>query len=645
MNRAWPGAGSIGPAARRAARLLRRAARRGLRAVRRWWYAPTETFRTAVRTLGLLVVTGAFSLALGLSTATATSPVGPHMATWSVTLDSTARLDLGPLGEASVDSPAGILGVDVVLGEIPAEAQSGQGTAPVSARALGEALSADGASYVSLASHPELTISSGVRALVDDGLRRAGLIESVILCLVAAARLAAGGRLRDALRAAFSRDTASTLLAVTAAATAVALVVPALRSDTAHGSRIPALAGTPWQDVRLSGRIADVAQAYGPRVTEFLDDNDAFYSTARSNLEVAWAASQAVDGAADVTAANGRVTDPQGVAAAAAAAASRQLGAPATGPAGPATGSAAPATAPSPTTTSSTPTASSTPTPSSSPTPGPEQIADPGATGPWAVRERGRTTVVLTTDLHCNLEMITLAGALDELAGADIHMDDGDLTMTGSEPEQVCVDALTQAVPAGVERVATIGNHDSASTAARLRAQGWTVTDGSVQRVGDLTVLGDVDPDRSPAGGTFQRGAVNATQLGQNLADTTCRAARAGEAVDVVLIHQPYTFGPLVEQGCAPLLVAGHVHEERGVSVSAGSNGQVAQLVSGAGQGGTSLGPVSQDAYLHVLSFDAEGRVVAWRAIVLHPDASVTVGAWQPLPAVVEPTGGTRPTG
>ena len=245
--------------------------------------------------------------------------------------------------------------------------------------------------------------------------------------------------------------------------------------------------------------------------------------------------------------------------------------------------------------------------------------------------------MVLTTDLHCNLDVIALAGRLDGLSGARLHLDDGDLTMTGSSPEQVCVDALTDAIPSGVARVATIGNHDSEATANQLRARGWTVTDGTVQSAAGLRILGDVDADRSPAGGTYQRGSENSAQIGARLARTSCRA---GADVDVVLIHQPYTFGPLVSEGGAPLLLAGHLHQEKGMSVSRGGNTTVTQLISGAGKGGTSIGPVTQDAYLHVLSFDENGALRGWRAVVVHPDASVTVGAWNGVP---EP--GSAPVG
>ena len=554
---------------------------------RRWWDARSVAFRKITRTLVLLLLTGAVSLLVGLSTATASSPVGPHEAEWSTTLNSRLTLDLGPLGTISHASPAGPFGVDVVIGEIPGEFSSSQ----VDTDSLGQALSADGSSYLTLISRPELTVQAGVHSLIADGLRRAGLIESVILCLVAAGRLATRGRLRDTIRDGLSGTWASPLIGVTAVVTVIGLLVPALRSDTVPGTRLDVLAHTPLAQARLSGRVADVVQAYGDQIVGRLESNRAFYAQVDANLAAAWQASQEVGGVVDVTAASGAV-DTAAVREQADAVAAR-------------TGAATPGATPQESATPALP------------------------TGAQAVAEYGRTTAVLTTDLHCNLDMIALAGRLDALSGARLHLDDGDLTMTGSSPEQVCVDALTDAIPSGVVRVATIGNHDSEATAHQLRARGWTVTDGTVQSAAGLRILGDVDADRSPAGGTYQRGSENSAQIGARLARTSCKA---GADVDVVLIHQPYTFGPLVSEGCAPLLLAGHVHQERGMSVSQGGNAVVAQLISGAGKGGTSIGPVTQDAYLHVLSFDENGALRGWRAVVVHPDASVTVGAWNGVP-------------
>lgn len=596
---------------------------------RRWWDARSVAFRKVTRTLVLLLLTGAVSLLVGLSTATASSPVGPHEAEWSTTLNSRLTLDLGPLGTISHASPAGPFGVDVVIGEIPGEFSSSQ----VDTDSLGQALSADGSSYLTLISRPELTVQAGVYSLVADGLRRAGLIESVILCLVAAGRLATGGRLRDTIRDGLSGTWASPLIGVTAVVTVIGLLVPALRSDTVPGTRLDVLAHTPLAQARLSGRVADVVQAYGDQIVGRLESNRAFYAQVDANLAAAWQASQEVGGVVDVTAASGAV-DTAAVREQADAVAARTGAATASPP-------PSPGASPGATTSPGAPTgpgASSSAAPGASPGATPQGSATPALpTGAQAVAEYGRTTAVLTTDLHCNLDMIALAGRLDALSGARLHLDDGDLTMTGSSPEQVCVDALTDTIPSGVARVATIGNHDSEATANQLRARGWTVTDGTVQSAAGLRILGDVDADRSPAGGTYQRGSENSAQIGARLARTSCKA---GADVDVVLIHQPYTFGPLVSEGCAPLLLAGHLHQEKGMSVSRGGNTTVTQLISGAGKGGTSIGPVTQDAYLHVLSFDENGALRGWRAVVVHPDASVTVGAWNGVP---EP--GSAPVG
>lgn len=559
----------------------------------------------------MILASSTVSLLLGLSTATASAPVGPHEATWSTTLDSTVTLDLGPLGTASMESPAGILGVKVVLGEIPGD------PAPdaASAASVGQSLSSDAASYLSLVSHPDLTIRQGLYGLAGDALRRAGVVETIFLCCVAAWRLAPTKPWRETVRAGASHRWATTVAVSAAVATAASLLVPAMRTVNPHGSTLSALEGTPLARARFSGRIADVVTAYGPKARSFVESNKDFYAKADTNLRAAWKAAEQTEGLVDVTAADGKVNTEELQARLKTTSAKTVVKAGA---------EPTPTEAPRP---SQGPSASAAPSASSTPT-----ATAPPVTGARSVPERGRKTAVLTTDLHCNLDVIAFSGVLDQLSGADVHMDDGDLTMTGSGPERVCVDELTQAVPSSTDKVATIGNHDSDATAARLRSQGWTVTDGSVQTVAGITVLGDDDAERTTTAGTKPRGGETTEQIATRLAKVSCGRT----PVDVVLIHQPATFDPLVKEGCAPLLLAGHVHAERGMTtaISPRTGRPVSGVISGAGKGGTSLGSVTEDAFLHVMSFDSTGALVAWRAVILHPDASVTVGAWRSVPGI-----------
>ena len=577
--------------------------------LRTWWRRRCSGTRTAIGTTAMILASGLVSLLLGLSTATASAPVGPHEATWSTTLDSSVTLDLGPLGTASMESPVGVLGLKVVLGEIPGD------PAPDAADAasVGRSLSSDAASYLSLVSHPDLTIRQGLHGLAGDALRRAGVVEAIFLCCVAAWRLARTKPLRETVRAGASHRWAMIVVVSVTTATVTSLLVPAMRTDVAYGSTLSVLEGTPLARARFSGRIADVVTAYGPKARSFVETNKDFYAKADTNLRVAWKTAEQTDGLVDITAVDGEVDtgDLQARLQASSAKIVVEAGPP-------------PQEETSPPPDSLTTSATSAPA-------SPSATAPP-VTGARSVPERGRKTAVLTTDLHCNLDVIAFSGVLDQLSGADVHMDDGDLTMTGSAPERVCVDALTQAVPGSTAKVATIGNHDSDATAAHLRSQGWTVTDGSVQNVAGISVLGDDDAERTTAAGTRPRSDETTEQIAARLAKVSCERT----PVDVILIHQPAAFDPLMKEGCAPLLLAGHVHAERGMTtvISPRTGGPVSGIISGAGKGGTSLGSVTEDAFLHVLSFDATGALVAWRAVILHPDASVTVGAWRPVPGL-----------
>ena len=138
---------------------------------RLWWRRRRPGTRTVIGTAAMRSAGG------WPPTWAASSPVGPHEATWSTTLDSTVTLDLGPLGTASLESPAGMLGVKVVLGEIPGDPTPNT----ANAASVGQSLSSDATSYLSLVSHPDLTIRQGLYALAGDALRRAGVVEAIFL--------------------------------------------------------------------------------------------------------------------------------------------------------------------------------------------------------------------------------------------------------------------------------------------------------------------------------------------------------------------------------------------------------------------------------------------------------------------------------
>ncbi|MFC2307066.1 MAG: hypothetical protein ACFNKE_08490, partial [Neisseria elongata] len=64
---------------------------------------------------------------------------------------------------------------------------------------------------VTLVSHPDLTIRQGLYGLAGDALRRAGVIEAIFLCCVAAWRLAPTKPWRDTVRAGVSHRWATTV--------------------------------------------------------------------------------------------------------------------------------------------------------------------------------------------------------------------------------------------------------------------------------------------------------------------------------------------------------------------------------------------------------------------------------------------------
>ncbi len=173
---------------------------------------------------------------------------------------------------------------------------------------------------------------------------------------------------------------------------------------------------------------------------------------------------------------------------------------------------------------------------------------------------QGTVRVLHVSDMHLNPTAWQLMRTVVEQFNIDAVIDTGDMTDWGSEPEASFVGSI------GLLKVPYIfirGNHDSAATAAAVARQpNAIVLDNSITTVGGLTIAGIGDPrftpdkETSPNGsGASQETVDRVLGAGEQLAETI---RSSGKQVDIALVHDPASAGPLA--GVVPLVLAGHTH-------------------------------------------------------------------------------------
>lgn len=249
-------------------------------------------------------------------------------------------------------------------------------------------------------------------------------------------------------------------------------------------------------------------------------------------------------------------------------------------------------------------------------------------------------TVVWTSDIHCQTGMSRVIGDVVRWSNADLHMDGGDITMTGTEAENVCVDSVHHALPSDVPSVFVKGNHDSRDTVRRARELGWTVMEGEPVEVAGISLFGAGDPRRTvfPSGDVMETGETTEEFTARVAADS-CRAD-AG----LLLIHDPRHAEPALASGCADYGLHGHWHrrvepERYGVGVRT-----VGSTTGGALADSLTPGPLKMTAEMSIMRIDrTTGRPVDVQYMSIGMDSSVEFSDWvpfvEPAPSiVVDPT-------
>ncbi|HWJ85589.1 MAG TPA: metallophosphoesterase [Cellulomonas sp.] len=244
-------------------------------------------------------------------------------------------------------------------------------------------------------------------------------------------------------------------------------------------------------------------------------------------------------------------------------------------------------------------------------------------------------TVVVVSDLHCNVGMAPLVTTLVERSGASLVLDAGDTTINGTSVEQFCVSTFAHAIPDGVDLVTSPGNHDSAETSALYARAGAKVLDGGVLEVDGMRILGDRDPNETRLGQGTSAGVRTADEEGADLAATACDDE---DGVDLLLIHTPWVGDATLDAGCAPAQISGHLHRRTDpVQVGEGIR-YISSSTAGATLNQPTVGPLHGTAELTVLHWDpSTRRIVDYQVVQVAPDATARVLWPQPWPTITVP--------
>jgi hypothetical protein len=569
-----------------------------------WWHERSTGFRRIVRTVAAVLAVGVVAGAFGVLTAQFTGSLGPHEAEYSTTLNSEVTVDMGPLGSLIIDTPLPLgLGVDVVVKEIPVELAS-TATDPVAG------LTTDLTGYSQFLANPQAAIREATNGLVRDAVGRSVLAWSLLLCVAALGRLASHGVLRDALRSAWHRQGVPAMSIGLVIAMLTPLAVSATRGSGGAGQTSAVLAGTPLEDARITGRLGSLIDLYGGYVVDAIQDNEAFYAEVEANLYSAYDADPAPLAPVG-TPPMVPTIDPDDV-----------MTEEPSEPGEPSTGE--------PSTDDPTADAASIDAPAAdgSPTTSTEQTA----------LEPDPVTIAMVTDLHCNVGMAPVIGATIELSGAEAVLNAGDTVMGGTSVESVCVNAFADGIPAGVPVVVSDGNHDSETTAEQEEDRGWIVLRGEPVEVAGITILGDRDPMLTSLGApTHPQRDETFEEMSARLADVACQAEEAGSPVDILLVHNPSAAQGTLQSGCAPLALNGHLHRRIGPWQSGLGIQYLSASTAGATKDTPTIGALQNPATMTIIRWDrANDAPMDFRLVVIDPDRTVTLGAWQSFPP--EPT-------
>lgn len=243
------------------------------------------------------------------------------------------------------------------------------------------------------------------------------------------------------------------------------------------------------------------------------------------------------------------------------------------------------------------------------------------------------TVAILISDRHDNILMDPIARAIGDKAKANIVIDAGDDTSSGSPLEEFSLNSLNTAFK-GYDKISVQGNHDSGEFVSKtLKKMGWNVLDGKPVKVGPLTFLGEPDVRSSTATVRMENIEESATVQSARLARVACLSKN----ISTLVTHSVTSGGETANNGCVPLIVGGHLHRQAGPEEVALENGNSITIYTNGTTGGAAyafaLGKPRRDAQVTLITYNSEGQPVGLQPVTITVHGEVIVQNYFGLPS------------
>lgn len=256
----------------------------------------------------------------------------------------------------------------------------------------------------------------------------------------------------------------------------------------------------------------------------------------------------------------------------------------------------------------------------------------------------GEIVAVLVADRHDNVGMDSVVRAVADEVSASLLIDAGDDTSTGGSWEGFSIRSLARQFR-DIPTVAVAGNHDEGDFVAdQMKDEGFTVLDGDPTDVEGITFLGYSDPRSSGLTAGWDQGSTSIRDQGQQLTETACEDG----GVSTVVVHSPTTGEEVAASGCVDLVLSGHLHVQRGPTVTTAPNGRQTVSYTNASTGGAAFAfalgsKLRRQAQATLITYK-DGRPVGLQPVNFNPDGTIAVAEYVAFELATEASPAEIPT-